>query len=335
MVFKNSWDSMLQTKEGFAGVTLAGYSGGHVERLYDNIYFDTEDRKILEENDDGTTKTVNALIEYTEDMKSGVTLATNGALVVMIPYEERTFIHLINPTSLSNLGSYFFEGSFKSEIHYPADENGITEESETLSTSWDKITYTSTDTSGLKTKTFHKDESFLLGMKYLNYESIILFKKNGAEYETEDVKTRINTDADSTDKTINVKFGDYEINLPQDTAETLASNLGKQLGGSFGTMFTKGGDYNNEYIHKTEVVPGFGYDYYDYGYYNRQRRGRRGRGYGGGYYDRFLEPILQNINRPMLIGLIYDFQFIDDSINEVHDIKLDIVFSEKQSKKFS
>ena len=58
-------------------------------------------------------------------------------------------------------------------------------------------------------------------------------------------------------------------------------------------------------------------------------------GYGGGYYDRFLEPILQNMNRPMLIGLIYDFQFIDDSINEVHDIKLDIVFSEKQSKKFS
>ena len=58
-------------------------------------------------------------------------------------------------------------------------------------------------------------------------------------------------------------------------------------------------------------------------------------GYGGGYYDRFLEPILQNINRPMLIGLIYDFQFIDDSINEAHDIKLDIVFSEKQSKKFS
>ena len=58
-------------------------------------------------------------------------------------------------------------------------------------------------------------------------------------------------------------------------------------------------------------------------------------GYGGGYYDRFLEPILQNINRPVLIGLIYDFQFIDDSISEAHDIKLDIVFSEKQSKKFS
>jgi len=58
-------------------------------------------------------------------------------------------------------------------------------------------------------------------------------------------------------------------------------------------------------------------------------------GYGGGYYDRFLESVSQSNNRPLLIGLIYDFQFIDASINEVHDIKLDIVFSEQQSKKFS
>jgi 5-formyltetrahydrofolate cyclo-ligase len=58
-------------------------------------------------------------------------------------------------------------------------------------------------------------------------------------------------------------------------------------------------------------------------------------GYGGGYYDRFLETTAQSNNRPLLIGLIYDFQFIDDSINELHDIKLDIVFSEQESKKFS
>ena len=58
-------------------------------------------------------------------------------------------------------------------------------------------------------------------------------------------------------------------------------------------------------------------------------------GYGGGYYDRFLESVSQSNNRPLLIGLIYDFQFIDASINEVHDIKLDIAFSEQQSKKFS
>ena len=58
-------------------------------------------------------------------------------------------------------------------------------------------------------------------------------------------------------------------------------------------------------------------------------------GYGGGYYDRFLMSVLQDKNRPPLIGLIYDFQFIDDSIDEVHDIKLDIVFSEKQIKQFT
>ena len=58
-------------------------------------------------------------------------------------------------------------------------------------------------------------------------------------------------------------------------------------------------------------------------------------GYGGGYYDRFLESVIQNKNRPLLVGLIYDFQFIDDSINEAHDLKLDIVFSELQIKKFS
>ena len=58
-------------------------------------------------------------------------------------------------------------------------------------------------------------------------------------------------------------------------------------------------------------------------------------GYGGGYYDRFLESVIQSNKGPLLVGLIYDFQFIDDSINEAHDLKLDIVFSELQIKKFS
>ena len=58
-------------------------------------------------------------------------------------------------------------------------------------------------------------------------------------------------------------------------------------------------------------------------------------GYGGGYYDRFLKSVVQSSNRPLLIALIYDFQFIDDSINEAHDIKLDKVFSDKQIKQFT
>jgi 5-formyltetrahydrofolate cyclo-ligase len=84
------------------------------------------------------------------------------------------------------------------------------------------------------------------------------------------------------------------------------------------------GDKINPIDHEIIIIPTVGVD----------KNGYR-LGYGGGYYDRFLESVMERNNRPLLIGLIYDFQFIDDSINESHDIKLDIVFSEQQSKKFS
>jgi len=58
-------------------------------------------------------------------------------------------------------------------------------------------------------------------------------------------------------------------------------------------------------------------------------------GYGGGYYDRLLKPILDKKNRPLIIGLVYDFQLIDDLINEEHDIKLDVVVTEKQLINFT
>jgi len=84
------------------------------------------------------------------------------------------------------------------------------------------------------------------------------------------------------------------------------------------------GDKINPIDHEIIIIPTVGVD----------KNGYR-LGYGGGYYDRFLKSIMERNNRPLLIGLIYDFQFIDHSINESHDIKLDIVFSEQQSKKFS
>ena len=77
-------------------------------------------------------------------------------------------------------------------------------------------------------------------------------------------------------------------------------------------------------MHKVIIVPTVGIDSNGYRL-----------GYGGGYYDRLLMPILQNKNRPLIIGLIYDFQFINEAINEAHDIKLDIVFSEKKIEEFS
>ena len=83
------------------------------------------------------------------------------------------------------------------------------------------------------------------------------------------------------------------------------------------------GDEINSIDHEIIIIPTVGVDQNGYRL-----------GYGGGYYDRFLESVTQKNKRPLLVGLIYDFQFIDDSINELHDIKLDIVFSEHQSKKF-
>ena len=84
------------------------------------------------------------------------------------------------------------------------------------------------------------------------------------------------------------------------------------------------GDEINPIDHEIIIIPTVGVDQNGYRL-----------GYGGGYYDRFLESVTQKNKRPLLVGLIYDFQFIDDSINELHDIKLDIVFSEHQRKNFS
>jgi len=58
-------------------------------------------------------------------------------------------------------------------------------------------------------------------------------------------------------------------------------------------------------------------------------------GYGGGYYDKFLMPIMKSKRRPKIIGLLYDFQFINTEISERHDIRFDFVFSETNIKNFT
>lgn len=49
-------------------------------------------------------------------------------------------------------------------------------------------------------------------------------------------------------------------------------------------------------------------------------------GYGGGYYDRYLEAIKDKKNK---IALVYDFQIVDYIPSEVHDIKVDYIISNK------
>ena len=112
---------------------------------------------------------------------------------------------------------------------------------------------------------------------------------------------------------------------PNHSMSLIAPKNFKKLGrNKYNISEPSDGDEINPIDHEIIIIPTVGVD----------KNGYR-LGYGGGYYDRFLESVIQSNNRPLLVGLIYDFQFIDDSINEAHDLKLDIVFSELQIKKFS
>lgn len=50
-------------------------------------------------------------------------------------------------------------------------------------------------------------------------------------------------------------------------------------------------------------------------------------GYGGGYYDKYLEEIREKDNK---IALAYDFQIIDEIEAEDHDIKMDYIITDKR-----
>jgi 5-formyltetrahydrofolate cyclo-ligase len=52
-------------------------------------------------------------------------------------------------------------------------------------------------------------------------------------------------------------------------------------------------------------------------------------GHGGGYYDRGLQTIPKNIKKPLIIGLGYDFQYVEKSFGESHDIRVDLMITEK------
>lgn len=59
-------------------------------------------------------------------------------------------------------------------------------------------------------------------------------------------------------------------------------------------------------------------------------------GFGGGYYDTFLSRILlndqnngKNRNKPLVIGVCYDFQLVDFIPSEDHDVKMDCIITEK------
>ena len=57
-------------------------------------------------------------------------------------------------------------------------------------------------------------------------------------------------------------------------------------------------------------------------------------GYGGGYYDRFFNEVSELSRKPFIIGAGYAFQVLEISFAEDHDLKCDLVITEKGVLKF-
>ena len=94
------------------------------------------------------------------------------------------------------------------------------------------------------------------------------------------------------------------------------------------TCFEKGNfdilqPFDGKVIPKKEVdlivIPALAFDFYG----NRL-------GYGKGYYDKFLKGI-----KAVKIGIAYDFQIADKLPKEEHDIKIDVLITEKRIVRFT
>ena len=57
-------------------------------------------------------------------------------------------------------------------------------------------------------------------------------------------------------------------------------------------------------------------------------------GYGSGYFDRALQNLKKDKNKILIIGLGYEYQVSKESFGEAHDIKYDIVITEKDIHSF-
>lgn len=355
MVFKNYWDSLLETKEGFAPIDLANYSGGKVEQVYTNLYFDPETQSLLEKiTGDSGSVTIQEIkripddeIEESIDSEPAPTtesfttndveavpfvhkMSTDGSntYVVYIPSgEDATFLHVLD--SNRNLISQYYNNGYKSEKSY--EESTSDHETKTgtgiVDLDFKSLPFSEDDKDDLKTSSLKLNggDSYAVAMKYLHTEVLVGFKASTTDkpevllHKKQTVET-----SSSTDKSIQFKFGDYEISLPQDTAESLASKLGTKLGSN---LFMKGDDYNSDYIHKNEIIPGMGYDHYHYGMYDRPSQR-----YGGkrGYYDSDVRSERREGPRDENGNLIRDFgegttDLLRDGIKGTTDVAKDTV----------
>mgnify|MGYP000908610147 FL=1 len=87
----------------------------------------------------------------------------------------------------------------------------------------------------------------------------------------------------------------------------------------FGYYESSSNDFYDEEILDVVIVPAVAFD---------SKKNRIG--FGGGYYDTFLEKVRQKNNKVLFIGVCYDFQIIDSVPTEKHDVTLDFVISESK-----
>lgn len=87
----------------------------------------------------------------------------------------------------------------------------------------------------------------------------------------------------------------------------------------FGYYESSSNDFCDEKILDVVIVPALAFD---------SKKNRIG--FGGGYYDTFLEKVRMKNNKALFIGVCYDFQIIDSVPTEKHDVTLDFVVSESK-----
>ena len=87
----------------------------------------------------------------------------------------------------------------------------------------------------------------------------------------------------------------------------------------FGYYESSSNDFYDEEILDVVIVPALAFD---------SKKNRIG--FGGGYYDTFLEKVRKKNNKVLFIGVCYDFQIIDSVPTEKHDVTLDFVVGESK-----
>ena len=87
----------------------------------------------------------------------------------------------------------------------------------------------------------------------------------------------------------------------------------------FGYYESSSDDFYDEKILDIVIVPALAFD-----------SSKNRIGFGGGYYDTFLNKVRGKSKNTLFIGVCYDFQMIEEVPIEGHDITLDLVINESE-----